>query len=132
MRLAGVVQGDVLFRNEARADAHAQVLVEEARDVWGGDVAPALEEAAGQDGNGVGVGGDELGEGGGEGDLVREGRDGRLMRRVVPRQEGGEGVDVVVVDAVDVGVRDDDVREVAEGLDAVGEADGDEGEGEVG
>lgn len=41
-------------------------------------------------------------------------------------------MDVVVVDARDVGVRDDDVWEVAEGLDAVGEAHGEEGEGEVG
>ena len=31
---------------------------------------------------------------------------------------------VVVVDARDVGVGHDDVREVAQGLDAVGEADG--------
>ena len=41
-------------------------------------------------------------------------------------------MDVVVVDAVDVGVRDDDVGEIAEGLDAVGEADRDKREGEVG
>ena len=46
-------------------------------------------------------------------------------------EQGGEGVDVVVVDAGDVRVRDDDEGEVAEGLDSVGEADGEEGEGEV-
>lgn len=40
-------------------------------------------------------------------------------------------MDVVVVDAGDVGVRDDDEGEVAEGLDSVGQADGQEGEGEV-
>jgi hypothetical protein len=40
-------------------------------------------------------------------------------------------VHVVVVDFADVWVGDDDVREVAEGLDPVGEADGEEGEGEV-
>ena len=40
-------------------------------------------------------------------------------------------MDVVVVDAGDVGVRDDDEGEVAECLDPMGEADGEEGEGEV-
>ena len=40
-------------------------------------------------------------------------------------------MDVVVVDAGDVRVRDDDEGEIAEGLDSVGEADGEEGEGEV-
>ena len=33
-------------------------------------------------------------------------------------------MDVVVVDPGDVGVRDDDEGEVAEGLDSVGETDG--------
>ena len=47
------------------------------------------------------------------------------------REESGEGVDIVVIDAGDVRVRDDDEREVAESLDAMGEADGEEGEGEV-
>lgn len=40
-------------------------------------------------------------------------------------------MDVVVVDAGDVRIRDDDEGEVAEGLDPVSEADGQEGEGEV-
>ena len=39
---------------------------------------------------------------------------------------------VIVVDARDVRVRDDYERKVAQGLNAVGEADGEEGEGEVG
>lgn len=47
------------------------------------------------------------------------------------REQGGEGMDVVVVDAGDVRIRDDDEGEVAEGLDPVSEADGQEGEGEV-
>lgn len=38
---------------------------------------------------------------------------------------------IVVVDAGDVRVRDDDEGEVAEGLDSVGETDGEEGEGEI-
>lgn len=40
-------------------------------------------------------------------------------------------MDIVVVDAGDVRVRDDDEREVAEGLDSVSETDGEEGEGEI-
>lgn len=40
-------------------------------------------------------------------------------------------MDVVVVDAGDVGIRNDDEGEVAESLDAMGETDGQEGEGEV-
>lgn len=40
-------------------------------------------------------------------------------------------MDVVVVDAGDVRVRDDDEGKVAEGLDSVGQADGQQGEGEV-
>ena len=46
-------------------------------------------------------------------------------------EEGGKGVDVVVVDAGDVRVRDDDEGEVAESLDTMGEADWEEGEGEI-
>ena len=40
-------------------------------------------------------------------------------------------MDIVVVDAGDVRVRDDDEGEVAECLDAMGEADREEGEGEI-
>lgn len=46
-------------------------------------------------------------------------------------EQGGEGVDVNVVDAGDVRVGDDDEGEIAEGLDPVGKADGQEGESEV-
>ena len=41
-------------------------------------------------------------------------------------------MDVVVVDAGDVWIGDDNEWEVAEGLNSVGEADGQEREGEVG
>ena len=41
-------------------------------------------------------------------------------------------MDIVIVDAGDVGVRNDNEGEVAESLDSVGEADGQEGKGEVG
>ena len=40
-------------------------------------------------------------------------------------------MDVVVVDAGDMGVRDDDEGEIAESLDAMSEPDWEEGEGEV-
>lgn len=41
-------------------------------------------------------------------------------------------MDVVGVDLGDVRVRDDNEGEIAQGLDAVGEACGEDGEGEVG
>ena len=50
------VEGYVLFSDEAGADAGAQVLIEEAGYLGGGDVFAAFEEAAGEDGDGVGVG----------------------------------------------------------------------------
>lgn len=52
--------------------------------------------------------------------------------RVGVGEESGEGVLVVGVYARDIGVGDDYVREVAQGLDAVREADRKEGEGEIG
>ena len=55
----------------------------------------------------------------------------RVDLALLVREERREGVDVVVVDAGDVRVRDDDEGEVAESLDAMGKADGEEGEGEV-
>jgi hypothetical protein len=128
VRLAAEVQGDVLLGDEAGADTGAQVLVEEAGDVGGVDVAAALEEALGEDGDGVGVGGDKLGEDLGEADLVVGGCDGAALAGGLPvRQQNGEGVQVVVIDARDVGVGDDDVGQVAQSLQAVGEADGEEG-----
>lgn len=66
-----------------------------------------------------------------EANLVIEGADSAVAALGPPREEGGEGVDVVVVDLANVGVGDYDVGEVAEGLDAVGEADREKGEGEV-
>lgn len=52
--------------------------------------------------------------------------------RVGVGEESGEGVLVVGIYARDIGVGDHYVREVAQGLDAMREADGKEGEGEVG
>jgi hypothetical protein len=127
------VQGNVLLGDQAGADAGAQVLVEEAGDFGGGDVAAAFEEALCENGNGVGVGGDELGEDVGEADLVVGRGNGAALAGGFPvGQQDGERMQVVVVDARDVGVGDDDVGQVAQGLDAVREADWEEGEGEVG
>ena len=128
VRLAGEVEGDVLFCDEAGADAGAEVLVEELGDFEGGDVFSGFEEAAGQDRDGVGVGLDQVGHYFGELDLVGEVGDGFFL----PGEEGREGVDVVTVDLGDVRVGDDDEGEAAQCVDAVGEAGGEEGEGEVG
>jgi hypothetical protein len=103
------------------------VRVKKARHLPRTNVAAALEEAAGKGGDGVAVGVDEVGEDSGEADLVVEGGD----VGVCVGQERGQGVLVVGVDVGDVRVRDDDVGQVAQGLDAVREADGEEGEGEV-
>jgi hypothetical protein len=103
------------------------MLIEKARHFPRVDVPAALEEAAGEGGNGVAVGVDEVREDGCEFDFVIEGGD----VRVCVWQERREGVLVVGVDAGDVWVRDDDVWEVPQSLDAVREADGEEGEGEV-
>lgn len=77
--------------------------------------------------------GDELGEDLCEADLVVERDDGTALANGLPvGKQDGEGVEVVVVDTGDVGVGDNNVWEVAEGLETVGEADGEEREGEVG
>lgn len=44
MRLTAKVQRDVLLRNEASANAGAQMLVQEARHLGWGDVSPTLEK----------------------------------------------------------------------------------------
>jgi hypothetical protein len=76
--------------------------------------------------------GDEFGEGLCEADFVLEMGDRDAFLSLLPvGEENGEGVQVIAVDAGDVWIGDDDVGEIAQGLDAVGEADGEEGEGEV-
>ena len=106
----------MLLGDQAGADAGAQVGVEEAGHLGGRDVFAALEEAAGQDGDRVGVRPDELGQDFGKLDLIIEAADGAFL----PGEQGGQGVLVVVVDLVDAGVRDEYVGEIAEGLNAVG------------
>jgi hypothetical protein len=70
------------------------------------------------------VHGDELGQGVGEADLFFQRMDRTALGCRSPVwQEDGEGVQVGAVYTRDVGVRYDNVWEVAEGLETVGEAD---------
>ncbi|KAJ6264980.1 LOW QUALITY PROTEIN: Zinc-type alcohol dehydrogenase-like protein [Drechslerella dactyloides] len=124
-----VVEGEVLLGEEAGADTGAEVLVEKVGDDLRGDVALALGEAAGEDGDGVAVGVDDLGEDVVEAGFLFEGGGEVVLGE---GQQQAQGVQVVVVDLGDVGVRDDDVGEVAEGDDAAGEADGEDTQGEGG
>lgn len=127
------MQGNMLLGDEASADAGAEVLVKEAGDLLRRDVATALEEALGKDGDSVGVGGDELGEDVCKADLVVRSGDGAAVDGSPPvRKEDGERVEVIVVYARDVWVGDDNVGEVAKGGEAMGEANGEEREGKVG
>lgn len=134
VRLGREVERDVLLGDEPGADARAQVLVQEARDLCGAYVPPALEEALRQDGDGVGVGVDQLGQDLGEADLILERGEGVLAvgRVLEPREQGGERVLVVVVDLGDMAVGYDDVRQVAQGLYAVGETNWEQRQREAG
>lgn len=118
----------MLLRDQAGADTGAQVLIEEAGGDGGVDVLPALEEAAGEDGDGVSVGLHEAGHKVDEGVFISRGADLALGER----EKGREGMHVIVVDLGDMGVRDDDEGEVAEGLDAVREASGEDRQRKIG
>lgn len=118
----------MLLSDESRAYARAQMLIQETGYLAGTDIAATFQEAAGKGGDSVAVGVDEVGEDGREFHFIGEGGD----VRVGVGKESGEGVLVVGVYARDIGVGDDNVREVAQGLDAVREADRKEGEREVG
>lgn len=98
------------------------MLVEEASDRLGGNVFPRFEEAAGESGNGVGVGLNKVGH-----DLCKASFfvESCYLAMMIG-EKGGEGVDVGGIDARDVWIRDDNERKVAEGLNAMGEANGDE------
>jgi hypothetical protein len=67
------VERDVLLGHEACANACAEVLVQEAGHFGGVNVFSAFEETTGEDGYGVGVGLDEVGEDIGEADLIFKG-----------------------------------------------------------
>ena len=94
------MQGYMLLGNQSRADAGAEVLVQEPGDLLGVDVLPALEEAPRQYGYRVRVRSNELGERVGELDLVLGGADGSPLGRGAPvRQEDGQRVEIGVVDS---------------------------------
>lgn len=128
MRHATVVKGDVLLGNQAGSYACAEVGVEETRDLCRRDVAAALKEALGQDGDSILMGSHELGEHRGELNLVVDVGYGAML----PRKQRRERVHIVVVDARDVGVRDYNEWQVAQSLDATGEANRQQVEGEIG
>lgn len=86
VRLRAHVQGDVLLGDQARADAGAQVLVQEARHLLRADVAAGLEESPSQDADGVGVRVHQVGHDLGEADLVLQRLDALLRPRQQRRQ----------------------------------------------
>lgn len=118
----------MLLGDEAGPDAGAQVLVEKASHLRRGDVLAALEKAASQDGDGVGVRLHEFRQHLGEADFILQVADGAPL----PWQERRERMLVVVVYLADVLVRDNYVRKVAQRLDAMREANWEEREREAG
>lgn len=135
------MQGNVLLRNQAGANARAQVLVEKTGNLAWRNVPTALGEAFGKYGDGVCVCLYELCEDLGETNLIFECGQGILrgfgagpggVAIIEPREEGRQGLLVVVVDFGDIAVGDDNVGQVAQGLNTVGEADGQEAKCEAG
>lgn len=123
-----VVQGDVLLGDEARADARAQVRVEEVSHFGRRNITAALEEAFSEDGNRVLVRMHEVGEDLSEADLGIEVGNGSVF----PWQQCRQRVQVVVVYLADIRVRYYDEGQVTQGLDSVGKPNGEQGEGKVG
>jgi hypothetical protein len=64
--------------------------------------------------------------------IVERGNGPAILGRVQIWEKDGEGMDIIVVNARDVRIRNDNEGEVAKSLDAVGEADGEERERKVG
>lgn len=86
VRHATIVEGDVLLSDQAGSYACAKVGVEETGDLCRGNVPTALEEALGQDGDGILMGGHELGKHRGEANLVVYVGYGAML----PRKQGRE------------------------------------------
>lgn len=76
VRLAAVVECNVLLGDQAGANAGAKVLVKEACYLSRAYIAATFQEAAGQNRNGVGMRCDKLSKNLGEADLVVEGANG--------------------------------------------------------
>ena len=103
------VQGDVLFGDQSRSNPGSKMLVEKPRHVRRTDILPTFEEASREDGYSVGVCLYQICHDFGKLYFFFQGIDLPLL----VGKQGGEGVDVVVVDARDVRVRDDDEGEIA-------------------
>ena len=112
----------MLLCDQTSSYPRPQMLVQELGHVRRTNVFPSLQEPSRQYAYCVGVRVDEVGHHFCEFDLVFECCD--LAFR--PWQQRRETVNVVGMDLGDMGVRDDNKGEVAEGLDAVGKACGED------
>ena len=99
----------MLLRDQAGANAGAEMLVQEACHRLRRDVFPTLEEATGEDGDGVGVSLNEVGHDFCELGLLVERGDLTFM----VGEKGREGVQVVGVYARDVRIGYDDKGQVS-------------------
>ena len=118
----------MLLRDQSRANPSAQVLVQEPRDLLRANVLPRAQEASCQDLDCIAVRVYQIRHDLRELDLIFQ----RLNLPLCEWQKRAQAVQVVTMDLADVGVCDDDVRQGSQGLDAVGEARGQDLEGEVG
>ena len=118
----------MLLRDQSRANSSPQMLVQEARDLLWADVLPRAQEPSCQNLDGIAVRVYQIRHDLRELDLIFQ----RLDLPLCIWQERAQAVQVVAMNLADIGVRDDDVRQGSQGLDAVGEARGQDLEGEVG
>ena len=95
MRLRRQVQSDMLLRNQPRPDPRPQMLIQEPRHIPRTDVFPALKETPRKYWYGICMRLHEICHHFCELDFIFERGDLPLL----VREQGGEGVDVVVVDA---------------------------------
>lgn len=104
------------------------MLVEKTGYLGGTDVSATLQEAPSKRRDGVGMAVDEIGEHLDEAALLVHAR----YLVLLPREQRRQRVQVVAIDAGDVGVRDHDERQVAQSVDAVGQPGRQQGQREVG
>lgn len=110
----------MLLGNQSRPYPSSEMFIEETCDVSGADVSSTFEKATSKRRDGVGVCLDQVSHDLCELDLIFKVGNAALL----VREEGGEGVNVVIVDLSDVWVRDYDEGKVPESLNAVRESDG--------
>lgn len=118
----------MLFCDEARPNPRPQMLVQKSCHIPGTNVFPCLQETSRQDTDCVAVRLHQVGHDFGEFYFIFEGRDFALG----PWKQGGQRVDVVGVNFGDMWVGNDNEGQITKRLDAVGEAGGEDGEGEIG